>query len=79
MATPAALERRRMQMVTKIGAGNEASTIIPAPSDKISLAEKSCRQQGARKRFKTAEPHRIVVGGIDFPKEQPSWTARLPI
>src|SRR5262249_18405769 len=40
VTTPAALELRRMQMVTEIGAENNTSTIILLPSDMISLAGK---------------------------------------
>ena len=40
MTSPAALELRRMQMVTEIGAENNTSTIILLPSDMVSLAGK---------------------------------------
>jgi regulator of protease activity HflC (stomatin/prohibitin superfamily) len=40
MANPAALELRRMQMVTEIGAENNTSTIILMPSDFFTLAAK---------------------------------------
>jgi regulator of protease activity HflC (stomatin/prohibitin superfamily) len=40
MANPAAVELRRMQMVTEIGAENNTSTIILMPSDMMSLAGK---------------------------------------
>jgi regulator of protease activity HflC (stomatin/prohibitin superfamily) len=38
MTNPAAIELRRMQMVTEIGAENNTSTIILLPSDMITLA-----------------------------------------
>ena len=41
MTTPAALELRRMQMVTEIGAENNISTIILVPSEILSLAAKT--------------------------------------
>jgi regulator of protease activity HflC (stomatin/prohibitin superfamily) len=41
MTTPAALELRRMQMVTEIGAENNTSTIILMPSEILSLANKA--------------------------------------
>jgi regulator of protease activity HflC (stomatin/prohibitin superfamily) len=43
MANPAAVELRRMQMVTEIGAENNTSTIILMPSDMLSFAGKLAR------------------------------------
>jgi regulator of protease activity HflC (stomatin/prohibitin superfamily) len=48
MTTPAALELRRMQMVTEIGAENNTSTIILLPSDMISLAGKLAGMAGEK-------------------------------
>jgi regulator of protease activity HflC (stomatin/prohibitin superfamily) len=39
MANPAALELRRLQMLTEIGAENNTTTILMMPSDFISLAK----------------------------------------
>ena len=39
MKNPAALELRRLQMLTEISAENNSSTIIMIPSDIISLAK----------------------------------------
>ena len=38
MANPAALELRRMQMITEVGAENSSTTILMLPSDFVSLA-----------------------------------------
>jgi regulator of protease activity HflC (stomatin/prohibitin superfamily) len=40
MENPAALELRRLQMLTEIGAENNTSTIIMIPSDILNLAQK---------------------------------------
>ena len=39
MANPAALELRRLQMLTEIGSENNTTTILMMPSDFISLAK----------------------------------------
>jgi len=39
MATPAALELRRLQMLTEIGAENNTTTLVMIPSDLITLAQ----------------------------------------
>ncbi len=46
MLNPAAVELRRMQMVTEIGAENNTSTIILMPSDMLSLAGKLAQPKG---------------------------------
>jgi len=40
MENPAALELRRLQMLTEIGAENNTSTVIMLPSDILNLAQK---------------------------------------
>jgi regulator of protease activity HflC (stomatin/prohibitin superfamily) len=40
MENPAALELRRLQMLTEIGAENNTSTVIMIPSDILNLAQK---------------------------------------
>jgi regulator of protease activity HflC (stomatin/prohibitin superfamily) len=50
-ANPAALELRRMQMISEVGAENNSTTVIMIPSDFVSLAhglnEYLARQKGA--------------------------------
>ena len=37
MANPAALELRRMQMISEVGAENNSTTVLMIPSDFVSL------------------------------------------
>jgi regulator of protease activity HflC (stomatin/prohibitin superfamily) len=49
MANPAALELRRMQMISEVGAENNSTTVMMIPSDFVSLAQtlnESLRQKG---------------------------------
>ena len=49
MANPAALELRRMQMISEVGAENNSTTVMMIPSDFVSLAQTlndSLRQKG---------------------------------
>jgi regulator of protease activity HflC (stomatin/prohibitin superfamily) len=49
MANPAALELRRMQMISEVGAENNSTTVMMIPSDFVSLAQAlndSLRQKG---------------------------------
>ncbi len=49
MANPAALELRRMQMISEVGAENNSTTVLMIPSDFVSLAQtlnESLRQKG---------------------------------
>jgi regulator of protease activity HflC (stomatin/prohibitin superfamily) len=49
MASPAALELRRMQMISEVGAENNSTTVIMIPSDFVSLThsiEKYLQQRG---------------------------------
>ena len=39
MANPAALELRRMQMISEVGAENNSTTVMMIPSDFVSLAD----------------------------------------
>jgi regulator of protease activity HflC (stomatin/prohibitin superfamily) len=39
MANPAALELRRMQMISEVGAENNSTTVMMIPSDFVSLAQ----------------------------------------
>ena len=39
-ANPAALELRRMQMISEVGAENNSTTVIMIPSDFVSLAHR---------------------------------------
>jgi regulator of protease activity HflC (stomatin/prohibitin superfamily) len=39
MANPAALELRRMQMISEVGADNNSTTVLMIPSDFVSLAQ----------------------------------------
>jgi regulator of protease activity HflC (stomatin/prohibitin superfamily) len=39
MANPAALELRRMQMISEVGAENNGTTVLMIPSDFVSLAQ----------------------------------------
>src|ERR1700745_3044214 len=39
MRNPAALERRRMQMISEVGAENNSTTVLMIPSDFVSLAQ----------------------------------------
>src|ERR1700722_4328208 len=51
-ASPAALELRRMQMISEVGAENNSTTVIMIPSDFVSLAHNLSEQlarQAARK------------------------------
>ena len=58
MANPAALELRRMQMISEVGAENNSTTVIMIPSDFVSLAhtlnDYLAQQQRGRSRAKTA-------------------------
>ena len=47
MANPAALELRRMQMVSEIGAENNTTTVILIPSDIISLGQQLAKAKAA--------------------------------
>ena len=38
MANPAALELRRMQMISEVGAENNSTTVLMIPSDFVSLS-----------------------------------------
>src|ERR1700723_782214 len=52
MANPAALELRRMQMISEVGAENNSTTVLIIPSDFVSLAHNLSEQlmrQAARK------------------------------
>lgn len=51
MANPAALELRRMQMISEVGAENNSTTVLMIPSDFVSLAQtlnQYLRQHGAK-------------------------------
>ena len=39
MGNPAALELRRMQMVTEVGAENNTTTVVMIPSDFVTMAK----------------------------------------
>jgi hypothetical protein len=39
MAHPAALELRRMQMISEVGAENNSTTVLMIPSDFVSLTQ----------------------------------------
>ena len=39
MGNPAALELRRMQMITEVGADNNTTTIVMFPSDFVTMAQ----------------------------------------
>jgi regulator of protease activity HflC (stomatin/prohibitin superfamily) len=43
MSSPAALELRRMQMISEVGAENNSTTVIMIPSDFVSLAQNISR------------------------------------
>lgn len=61
MANPAALELRRLQMLTEIGAENNTTTILMMPSDFISLAKQwseSLQQQTSV----SLQEHSIATG-----------------
>jgi len=52
MANPAALELRRMQMISEVGAENNSTTVLMIPSDFVSLShtlDQYLRQRGADK------------------------------
>jgi hypothetical protein len=44
-ANPVALELRRLQMLTEIGAENNTTTIVMVPSDFINLAQRFAQPQ----------------------------------
>lgn len=51
MVNPAALELRRMQMISEVGAENNSTTVLMIPSDFVSLAQtlnQYLRQHGAK-------------------------------
>lgn len=51
MTNPAALELRRMQMISEVGAENNSTTVLMIPSDFVSLAQtlnQYLRQHGAK-------------------------------
>lgn len=48
MRSPAALELRRMQMVSEVGAENNSATVLMIPSDFVSLVHSANRYLGRR-------------------------------
>ncbi len=55
MANPAALELRRLQMLTEIGAENNTTTILMMPSDFISLAKEWSESLGREAKGSAAD------------------------
>jgi regulator of protease activity HflC (stomatin/prohibitin superfamily) len=62
MANPAALELRRLQMLTEIGAENNTTTILMMPSDFISLAK---QWSEALQQSSVSSPAPIVPPDLD--------------
>jgi regulator of protease activity HflC (stomatin/prohibitin superfamily) len=65
-ANPLALELRRMQMITEVGAEQNTTTIIMMPSEFVSLAENLA---GAFKQYNPAVPSHIAASA---PKAAPA-------
>ena len=57
-ANPAALELRRMQMISEVGAENNSTTVIMIPSDFVSLAH-NLSEQLARQAARKAETDQV--------------------
>ena len=82
MANPAALELRRLQMLTEIGAENNTTTLLMMPSDFIMLAKNwsEALQRGEQINFAT-QAHQ-ENGGVPFqpelltPKQDPQLEER---
>ena len=53
MGNPAALELRRMQMISEVGADNNTTTIVMFPSDFVTMAQSFSKYVEAR----SAQPH----------------------
>ncbi len=64
---PAALELRRMQMISEVGAENNSTTVIMIPSDFVSLAhtldDSSCSGNGRQNRGNDPD-QRIEIGAM---------------
>jgi regulator of protease activity HflC (stomatin/prohibitin superfamily) len=54
---PAALELRRMQMISEVGAENNSTTVIMIPSDFVSLAHNLSDYLSRQRPVKSAEEH----------------------
>src|ERR1700734_1830320 len=55
MANPAALELRRMQMISEVGAENNSTTVLMIPSDFVSLAHNLSEQLARQRPAKSGE------------------------
>src|ERR1700691_2494086 len=69
---PAALELRRMQMISEVGAENNSTTVIMIPSDFVSLAH-NLSEQLARQAARKADIDQVYAGR---PCPRPSLTGR---
>jgi len=56
MTNPAALELRRMQMISEVGAENNSTTVLMIPSDFVSLAQTLNRYLQKHSGDERAEP-----------------------
>jgi regulator of protease activity HflC (stomatin/prohibitin superfamily) len=56
-ANPAALELRRMQMISEVGAENNSTTVLMIPSDFVSLAHTLNEYLGRQRTAKSAGEH----------------------
>jgi regulator of protease activity HflC (stomatin/prohibitin superfamily) len=58
---PVAVELRRMQMVTEVGAENNSTTVLMIPSDFVSLAHSLNDYRSSRPRAPRRQPARVVA------------------
>jgi regulator of protease activity HflC (stomatin/prohibitin superfamily) len=68
MENPAALELRRLQMLTEIGAENNTTTLIMMPSDMITLAKQWTETLEKNSQVKTREVNQ-TNGTIDLAQD----------